>query len=578
MKLKSIYQIIFQHRFLTYFVITLFLVLFLSACNENQSTGETLSTQQSTTTQVSQIPSPIEVITSTPTTFVPNPTPTTELKGHHTQVRSTPTADSDELSLDDMTALVATREAHEQALLLTPSPTPTAIVPLTDTGPWLIGRTEQDLILLNRDASGLTNVPIEPDTLFFSRNLQGTLSSSGNWIAVKTGNHPESQSPNRLESPYNLVIQLLQLPSEKISRRIPLLSPELSLLIRQDVSWFMHDFIFPILNSPLFWSPNGRYLAFSAALDGPSSDLYVFDTLTDQVKRLTDGPNQAWVMSWSPDSKWIIHAESTFMLFDHGSTKGRPIIKAVWAAAPDGNVVRKIYDADLDIHQIQGWLSSTTFVEQILRFYPPYRYNIRSVDILSGSSTPLYPCFGSVDAITANGDVIFSSEGFLDDWAETDALREACSNPLPRGQYIFIDKAYIALPEELIAAKWDSVLNAFLLPTNEGIEIRDIIGQEIVDFPGERCLPTVSEDGQWLVFMRPCDREHDESRRVSIFNLEGNLQMKTITKVDKFYWNPDSSGLFLLSGTQLSYFSRMDGETYLLHPDIGVNWLTTVGQ
>jgi hypothetical protein len=477
-----------------------------------------------------------------------------------------------------MAALVATKKAFEQALLLTPSPTPTARIPITDSGPWLLSRTEKELVLLNRDATGLTRILIEPDTWEFPWNLQGTISSIGNWIAVKTGNHPEYQVSTPDRKPYNLAIQLFQLPSGKLSREISLLSPELSAKIKQDGSWFLNDFIYPLLNSPILWSPDGPYLAFSAALDGPSSDLYVYDSATDRVIRLSDGPNQAWVMSWSPDGKWIIHAESAYMLFDHGSTDGHPITKAVWAAAPDGNALRKVYDADLDIHQIQGWLSPTTFVEQTLRYYGPYTHNIRSVDILSGSSTPLYPCFGSVIGISSTGDVAFLSEGFEDKWADTEALRTACRDPLPRGHYVYQDGKVIALPQEIIAAKWYSELNSFLLPTEAGLEIRDIFGQVMVDFPGDRCFPTLSEDRQWQAFMYPCAKDHEESRRVSIYNLEGELQMKTTTEVDNLYWNPDSSGLFLLTGSQLSYFSRLDGETTLLHPDIGVEWLVVVGQ
>ena len=33
------------------------------------------------------------------------------------------------------------------------------------------------------------------------------------------------------------------------------------------------------------WSPDGRYLAFVAAIEGPSSDLYVYDSLQDKIER-----------------------------------------------------------------------------------------------------------------------------------------------------------------------------------------------------------------------------------------------------------------------------------------------------
>ena len=59
--------------------------------------------------------------------------------------------------------------------------------------------------------------------------------------------------------------------------------------------------------SPPEWSPDGRYLAFVGAIEGPSSDLYLYDTLNNRVIRKTDGPNQAIMPYWSPDGAGILH-------------------------------------------------------------------------------------------------------------------------------------------------------------------------------------------------------------------------------------------------------------------------------
>ncbi len=80
----------------------------------------------------------------------------------------------------------------------------------------------------------------------------------------------------------------------------------------------------------LVWSPDGRYLAFSAAIDGPSSDLYALDIRTDELIRLSDGLNQATSLVWSPDSRGILHAE-----LDYRGTY-QPLKKALWYAPLDG--------------------------------------------------------------------------------------------------------------------------------------------------------------------------------------------------------------------------------------------------
>jgi len=78
----------------------------------------------------------------------------------------------------------------------------------------------------------------------------------------------------------------------------------------------------------LAWSPDGKLLAFVAAVDGPSSDLYVFNLTTRQIGRLTTGLNQAATPFWSSDSRWIVHQELKELQED-----GRWKSVAVWAAA-----------------------------------------------------------------------------------------------------------------------------------------------------------------------------------------------------------------------------------------------------
>lgn len=60
-------------------------------------------------------------------------------------------------------------------------------------------------------------------------------------------------------------------------------------LDRQDELDAIEDTQSPIMSrwyKPL-WSPDGRYLAIVGAIEGPSSDLYVFDTQTQRFQRLT---------------------------------------------------------------------------------------------------------------------------------------------------------------------------------------------------------------------------------------------------------------------------------------------------
>jgi Tol biopolymer transport system component len=59
------------------------------------------------------------------------------------------------------------------------------------------------------------------------------------------------------------------------------------------------------------WSPDGRFVAFSA-LDGGLSDLFLFDLETDELKKLTDDPFSDLYPSWSPDGSTIAFVTDRF--------------------------------------------------------------------------------------------------------------------------------------------------------------------------------------------------------------------------------------------------------------------------
>ena len=59
------------------------------------------------------------------------------------------------------------------------------------------------------------------------------------------------------------------------------------------------------------WSPDGRFVAFSA-LDGGLSDLFLFDLETDELKKLTDDPFSDLYPSWSPDGRAIAFVTDRF--------------------------------------------------------------------------------------------------------------------------------------------------------------------------------------------------------------------------------------------------------------------------
>jgi hypothetical protein len=126
--------------------------------------------------------------------------------------------------------------------------------------------------------------------------------SSTGWVALRTSSEPES--------PQDISLTLFHLPEFEVIDAIPLLSTHINESIRP-----LYDFssitldgedVFLALTETWFkprWSSCGRYLAFAAALDGESTDVYIYDTQRRTRTRLTEEPYQAMVLGWSPDNR-----------------------------------------------------------------------------------------------------------------------------------------------------------------------------------------------------------------------------------------------------------------------------------
>jgi hypothetical protein len=133
----------------------------------------------------------------------------------------------------------------------------------------------------------------------------------------------------------------------------------------------------------LLWSPNGRYLAFVAAMDGPSADVYVFDAESEAVRRLTSGPNQAHLMGWSPDSRWIVHAS---ILYEDVEL----VMEAVWAVSPAGGQASYLYRAPeyAVAERILGWPNASQFLAQTT-YFETCSGDVYEVTIPSGERTTI---------------------------------------------------------------------------------------------------------------------------------------------------------------------------------------------
>jgi dipeptidyl aminopeptidase/acylaminoacyl peptidase len=405
----------------------------------------------------------------------------------------------------------------------------------------------------------------------------GVEASQLGWIAVRTS---ASSWP---DPPTDISLDLFHFPGVRPIKRIQLFSPELTarmgemgehLLPYMDEpvegpNWRFETVYLTVLEeaNPPMWSPNGRFLAFTGAIDGPSSDLYVYDIQTDQVLRLTDGPNQAAILAWSPDSRWIIHSESsTYMIADGGEIGGFPA-DVVWAAAADGSEVRRLY-GPAGVEWVLGWISDTQLLVHRWSGYI-FRHDLREVDVRTGAVRTIYSKDAYNSVLAAGPQMVVVDA--VTEWLDNDEY-------LPGGlQLVPMDgsepKQLRPGVEALNAARleWIDPLGQFLGGGFGYPFLFTPSGEITQTFETEIGWPAVSPDGAWLVF-----DEQRERPGLRLYQHDGKLVREISQETAyNFVWTPDSTGLYSLvraeDSTRLIFVSIPEGEPVDLHPDPGLS-------
>jgi hypothetical protein len=132
--------------------------------------------------------------------------------------------------------------------------------------------------------------------------------------------------------------------------------------------------------------PDGRRIAVAAASDGPTSDIYIVDTVSGEVQQLTDGPSQAIDPSWSPDGEYVYHIGVSLVPPFGGAIVGFNRIDGAWSVnASSGEVVGQppiMHPADFG-----GWLDERHY------WMTDRDGRIASVDVATGEAGAVLPGF-----------------------------------------------------------------------------------------------------------------------------------------------------------------------------------------
>ena len=184
------------------------------------------------------------------------------------------------------------------------------------------------------------------------------------------------------------------------------------------------------------WQPGGRYLAFVGAMDGPTSDLYLYDTESGEIKRLTDGEAQAVFPSWSMFGEYILLYGVSWRGPFGGAIVGHDHLDEVVSVEVSTGKGTLLPVPKSVAFNFAGWQDERHFMTYDSDETCTAQ-NLRSVDVLTGEVTPLMDASFSFGLTREYGPFVFaSSAGCPNSLGEGTFL-------LPRGQtepIKFLDK------------------------------------------------------------------------------------------------------------------------------------------
>lgn len=275
---------------------------------------------------------------------------------------------------------------------LAPSETP-APAGLNPSGPYVIFEAPTGVWISNPDGSFLTQL----SNLEASNDLRQAISPKGDRMALVVRND------------MGLDLMLVKIPggeTETITRLIDYTAQDAgnSVSAKSFAMYAIRDY------PSLAWQPGeGRLLAFMGAMQGPTSDLYVYDTQTQKITQLTNGPSQAVMPSWSPDGQYILHFGVSWVPPFGGAILDANRLDGVWSVeASTGKVITLPKPAGNNPN-FAGWQDASHFITYDSND-TCYSQNLRSVDVVSGKATPvmLYSFYYQVVQSPENGALLFA--------------------------------------------------------------------------------------------------------------------------------------------------------------------------
>ena len=431
------------------------------------------------------------------------------------------------------TAFALTQDAKMSSETQTPTnaqtptkePSTSTIEPTVPVdGPWLVfpAVDESALIAYDLDAKVMIEIPL-PEPIIFGDLARG-LSPDGHTLVVRAGSALTTDE---------LGIYQIDLPSGTVTQLTPLLSiTNQRKLVNEEGSRVFQTLEAVTRANGLAWSPDGHYLAFIAALEYNSADLYVLDLEKDRIERLNGVYSQSASPFWAPGSNWLVTQELEDFDPETGWRSGS--VTGLHFPGYDGQNTLYL-PAKGSIEEVfLGWANAQSFLS--------YSRTLTDMAVLR-----------QVDVDTLSVGVVYAeafSQAAFDPDSGALALVLNESQAMDQGQIsgVYLRKAESAVFNLQQAGVWSSLAwdlgGVFVASGQQGVSVITPDGDTIL-LTGESAL-RVSPSGNWMIGWGDGEVEPSGAR---LYQSPGGnlLQSLTDLQVTSVYWQPDSKAFFLLA-------------------------------
>jgi dipeptidyl aminopeptidase/acylaminoacyl peptidase len=452
-------------------------------------------------------------------------------------------------------------------------PSATPYPPLQTQGPYLLFmRDNKNLTIMDANGSGSKPILLPSDGYISPQrnsSFENVVSPDGKWLTYFTGS---------VREPYDLALHVLDLRDQTTFQVAKLITPgypqnlapvktsdavELEGCREEACRLNLMELAFREGIGSMAWSPDSQSLAFAGQIDGPSSDVYLYQIEDQSIRRLVSDLENVLHIDWAPNGERILY---------QNSTAGLTYLTAyIYVADPDQQIPQSpaVIDSGKLSHK-HSWIAGNLYlIVHGVEGAPPQ--DLRSLNTGTQELQDLWPYTAGSFAIDAGDQAIVVSTipgGYFN------------SAPDEGTYYIPIRGEIIKITEErFVLSNGFKESQVFGFRENQ---VYSILADGTITRIGpskwsEYQPPAASPNQKWLILL-------ENQSRITLYSAETYEQIKVWEIDERIYrvsWRPDSLGLFLLTDRYLYYLSIPDGSPVRLQdcspnrrcPNIDFVWL-----